>query len=96
MAEPKPKMFDGRISAGSLITIALVISGFAVQWGVMRAEIAAMRESYGQRIEELEASDKSLFKERMREARDVADMRADMRWIRSTLERLERDWKSRE
>lgn len=44
----------------------------------------------------LEGTDKSLMNERIKKARDVADMKADMRWIRVTLERLEREWKSRE
>jgi hypothetical protein len=95
MAEQKARMVDNRISLGNVLTILALVVGFAVQWGMLSSDLRSLREDYGRRITDLEEGWKTLGQERIREARDLADMRADMRWIRATLERLERDLKSR-
>ncbi|MGX1496895.1 hypothetical protein ACSSV1_001931 [Labrenzia sp. MBR-25] len=95
MAEQKARMVDSRISLGNVLTILALVIGFGVQWGMFSSDLRSVREDYGRRITDLEEGWKSLGQERIREVRDLADMRADMRWIRATLERLERDLKPR-
>ncbi len=88
-------MVDNRISLGNVLTILALVVGFAVQWGMLSSDLRSLREDCGRRITDLWEGWKALGQERIREARDLADMRADMRWIRATLERLERDLKPR-
>jgi hypothetical protein len=96
MPEQKSRTFENRMSTGNLINIAIVIAGFAAQWGFMQSQVNDMRESFDKRIEKLEEGSEELFAERMREARDIAEMKANMHWIRNTLERLEQDLKRRQ
>lgn len=79
------------MSVGNLLVLGAMVVSISLGWARMENGLA----EHNRRIQELEAADKSLVTERMREARDMADMRADMRWIRSILERLERDLKGR-
>lgn len=77
---------------GNLVLFVTIVVSVAGGWARVESGLA----DHDRRILELEDTDKSLMNERIKEARDVADMKADMRWIRVTLERLEREWKSRE
>lgn len=91
MAEPRRGWIQPGISVGNVLVLISMFVSVAVGWARLESGLA----EHNRRIQELEAADKSLVSERMREARDMADVRADMRWIRSTLERLERDLKGR-
>ncbi|MEP1576247.1 hypothetical protein [Roseibium album] len=92
MAEQKRPWIQPGISVGNVIVLGAMLVSIAIGWARLESGLA----DHDRRIEELEASDKALVKDRMVEARDLADMRADMRWIRDTLVRLEREWKARE
>ncbi len=92
MAETRTGFIEKRISLGNLIVLATIIGSLALGWGRLETGLA----HHDQRIRDLEESSRARMAERIREARDVADMRADMRWIREALQRLERDLKSRD
>ncbi len=65
-----------------------MIVSIAIGWAYLESRPA----DHDRRIDEPEASDKALMKDRMAEARGFADMR----WSRDTLVRPEKDWKGRE
>jgi hypothetical protein len=89
MAEQKRGWIQPGISVGNIANAIIVLLALGAGWARMEAALG----DHDRRIDDLETADKSLTSDRMREARDMADMKADMRWIRSTLERLERDLK---
>ncbi|MEO1110088.1 MAG: hypothetical protein AAFX90_19415 [Pseudomonadota bacterium] len=92
MAEQKRGWIQPGISVGNVIVLVSMLVSVAVGWARLESGLA----EHNRRIQELEQADKSLMNDRMDEARDLANMKTDLRWIRVTLERLERDWKSRE
>lgn len=87
MAEERKRWIEPRVSLGNILVLVTIVSGLAAGW----ARLESALSYHNERIVELEDGAKALMNERMREARDVADMRADMRWIRDSLARLERD-----
>ena len=89
MAEQRRGWIQPGISVGNLLVLGAMIVSIAIGWARLESGLA----DHNRRIRELEQADKLLVSERMREARYMADMKADMRWIRVTLERLERDLK---
>lgn len=91
MAEQrKGELFPG-FSYGNVMVLAAMGVSIALGWGRLETGLA----HHDRRIQELEDAGDRLMTERMREARDVADIKADMRWIRLSLERLEGEFKGR-
>lgn len=91
MAEQKQGWIQPGISVGNLIVLASIGVSLAVGWTRLETGL----ESHDHRIAELEDGAKAMVAERMKQNGDMADLKADMRWIRVTLERLERDLKGR-
>jgi len=91
MAEQKQGWIQPSISWGNLIVLASIGVSLAVGWTRLETGL----ENHDHRIEELEDGAKAMVAERMKQNGDMADLKADMRWIRVTLERLERDLKGR-
>lgn len=92
MVEKTKGWIQPGISVGNLLVLATMLVTLTAAWGRMEMGLA----DHDKRIVVLEESEKALTAERMKEVRDMADLRADMRWIRATLERLERELKARE
>lgn len=92
MAERTKGWIQPGVSVGNLIVLGTMLVTLTAAWGRMEMGLA----DHDRRIVTLEDSDKTLTVERMKEGRDMADLKADMRWIRATLERLERDLKARD
>lgn len=87
MAEQRKRWIEPRISLGNLIVLGAMIGSLALGWGRLETGLAY----HDERIQDLEEGAKMQTAERLKEARDVADMKADMRWIRDTLQRIDRD-----
>jgi len=87
MTEQLKKMLRLDISIGNLVTIATVIVGLTAGWTQLRADQDGMKEAFGDRLKELEVSDKERSRRELNQAQMLAEMRADIRYLRETVER---------
>ncbi|TYC48696.1 hypothetical protein FMN50_26970 [Rhodobacterales bacterium] len=91
MPDSKQSWIQPGISVGNVIVLGTLLISLAVGWTRLEAGL----EDHDDRIIKLEQSAEVQIAERIKQGSDMADMKADMRWIRLTLERLERELKSR-
>lgn len=87
---PPRKFFRGDISIGNLITIGSVVVGLSVGWTQLRSDQENMKADFERRLIELEQDKKERAVRDLANAQMFAEMRADIRYTRQAIERLER------
>ncbi|NBN64119.1 hypothetical protein [Pannonibacter tanglangensis] len=82
------------ISLGNLLTIATVVVGLSAGWTQLKADQATIQRDQ-QRVEAaLTARLAALEQERVQNVQSLTEMRADIRYMRQALERLETQLRS--
>jgi hypothetical protein len=87
VTEQLKKMLRLDISIGNLVTIATVIVGLTAGWVQLRADQDGMKEAFGERLRELEQSEKERNRRDLNQVQILAEMRTDIRYLRETVER---------
>ena len=77
------------VSLGNILTIATVIVGLSAGWTQIKADQASIQKDQ-QRVEvALTARLAALEQERVQNVQSLTEMRADIRYMRQALERME-------
>lgn len=87
MAETKPRWIQPSVSLGNLITIGVLLASVAGGWAKIESGLAA----HERRIAELEESDKETRAREIDQIRLLAEMSADLRYLRAAFERYDND-----
>ncbi|MDD7908686.1 hypothetical protein PUV47_02045 [Pseudovibrio exalbescens] len=75
------------ISLGNIITIGGMLVGMALGWGQLQSKIT----EHTRRIDKLEQAESDRLSERVVQVQLFAEIRADIKYLRQAIERLERD-----
>lgn len=78
------------ISLGNVLQIGAMVVGLAVGWTQLRADQDAMRSEFERRVSTLEAISKERANRDLQQVQMLAEMQADLRYVRAQLDRLER------